>query len=161
MKTVYYIICIAMIFFLCRCESIDFSEIHIDNDSEFTISFYCPLIGMTGSLYPDTTLTLDKKNIGYTINPGMLIHYNISNISYEKWISSFSNDTVSIFIFNKDILDNYSWEEIQLDYKILRRYDLSLEDLKKLSNEKGTPIIHYPPSEKMKDMKMYPHYGSK
>ena len=115
---------------------------------------------MKGSIYPDTTLTLDKQHyVSFAINPGKRLMDNISNISYEKWISSFPLDTVSIFIFDVDVLKNCSWEEIQRDYKILKRYDLSMDDLTQLFNSTGTPEIHYPPSVKMKDMKMYPPYG--
>ncbi len=42
-------------------------------------------------------------------------------------------DTVSIFILSKDTVNYYSWDKIRSDYNILKRYDLSLDDLKNLS----------------------------
>ena len=57
---------------------------------------------------------------------------------------------MSVFIFHTDTLNKYSWQEVRDGYKILRRYDLSLEDIKKM---KWT--IPYPPDESMAGMKMY------
>jgi hypothetical protein len=60
-------------------------------------------------------------------------------------------DTLRVFIFEGDIVTNYSWEEIVDKHLVLQRYDLSLPDLQQLNWQ-----ISYPPSEAMKDMKMYP-----
>jgi hypothetical protein len=114
---------------------------------------------MKGVVYPDTTLSILKENIDRPTNPGEIYRSGISNISYERWIASFPNDTVSIYIFNQDTLDTCPWEEIQRDYKILRRYDLSIENIQQLENSNGIPVIPYPPTAAMKDMKMYPPYG--
>ena len=147
----------------CKCKDCFESNtpIYVNNKSKFIISFYIPLIGMHGGIYPDTTITFDKKNVGYSTEPENVAHAGISNISIERWVHSFPKDTVSIFIFNKEILDNYSWDKIQQEYNILQRYDLSLEDFKKLSNKNDIPIISYPPTEDMKDVKMYPPYDCK
>ncbi|MDR1272999.1 MAG: hypothetical protein LBK12_00465, partial [Odoribacteraceae bacterium] len=77
----------------------------------------------------------------------------------EKWIAQFPRDTASIYIFNQDTLNAYPWEEIQRDYKILQRYDLSLENFHELENEYGIPVITYPPDARMRHVKMYPPYG--
>jgi hypothetical protein len=58
-----------------------------------------------------------------------------------------------------DTINKYSWEEIQRDYKVLRRYDLSVEDFNLLYKKNGDSEILYPPDERMKYMKMYPPYG--
>jgi hypothetical protein len=157
-----YIIGIIIVFAFNQCKNWieEFTPIDIYNNSEFIISTYMPLIGIAGAVYPDTTLSILKENIGYPTISGKTAHRTISNISYEKWIASFPNDTVSIYIFNQDTLNRYSWEEIQRDYKILQRYDLSLEDIRKLKNQYGVPEIPYPPTEIMKNMKMYPPYGT-
>ncbi len=34
-----------------------------------------------------------------------------------------------VFFFDRDTILHYSWEEVRADYKVLRRYDLSLSDL--------------------------------
>lgn len=135
------------------------TPIYFDNQSNKIIQLYIPLVGMDGVVYPDTTLKIQKMNIGYNTLPGQRAYAGISNISIEKWISSFSKDTVSIFIFSKDTLDKYPWENIQQDYKILQRYDFSAEDIKSLYNKDDIPVIPYPPTEAMRCMKMYPPYG--
>ena len=151
---------IVLLIIACKCDNCleSNTSIYVDNKSDFVISFYFPLIGMQGGIYPDTTITFDKKNVGYPTKSGTMAYAGISNISLERWIQSFPKDTVSIFIFSKDILDKFSWFEIQSGYKILQRYDLSLEDFNRLSNKNGVPVIDYPPSEAMKYMKMYPPY---
>jgi hypothetical protein len=143
-----------------KCELImdRYVPLDIANESEFIICSYVPLIGRIGGIYPDTTLSFDNKNIGYTTNPNEIAHRSVGSISREQWISSFPKDTVSIYIFNKDTLDVYSWQVIQQNYKILQRYDLSLEDINNLKDKYGIPVIAYPPNEKMKNMKMYPPY---
>ena len=35
-----------------------------------------------------------------------------------------------VFVFDADVIENYSWETIVENYMILKRYELSLEDLK-------------------------------
>ena len=161
MKAQYlFILCIFILEGACKCQNcLEYdTSIYIDNNSEFTISFYIPLIGMNGGIYPDTTITFDKKNVGYPTKSGDIAHAGISNISLERWVQSFPNDTVSIYIFDKEILDSFLWEIIQQDYNILQRYDLSLEDFYTLYNKSKIPVITYPPTEAMKDMKMYPPY---
>ena len=63
------------------------------------------------------------------------------------------NDTLRLFIFQDDIVDNYGWEKVHDDYMILVRYDLSKEDIQRLNTD-----IHYPPTEEMRDVHMYPPY---
>ena len=36
------------------------------------------------------------------------------------------------YVFSVDTLEKYSWEEIREGYKILKRYDLSMDDLDSL-----------------------------
>jgi hypothetical protein len=64
-------------------------------------------------------------------------------------------DSLHIFIFEENVLATYTWEEVVDNYMVLKRYDLSLQDLQQLNWQ-----ISYPPSGAMKDMKMYPPYGS-
>lgn len=145
----------------CKCEGCLESRtpIEIKNKSDFVISFYLPLIGMQEGIYPDTSLTFEKTNVGYATKPGNIAHAGISNISIEDWVHSFPKDTVSIYIFSQDTLNKYTWQEIQQNYSIQQRYDLSLYDFNTLTNEYGIPVIPYPPTEAMKNMRMYPPYG--
>ena len=65
-----------------------------------------------------------------------------------------AKDTLHYFIIDLDTLNTYSWEEIKEGYKILQRYDLGGRDIESLNY-----TIPYPPTEAMRDMKMYPPYG--
>jgi len=58
---------------------------------------------------------------------------------------------VMIFILDEQKMTTTS----QSDNFILRRYDLTQEDLQLLNWE-----VSYPPDERMKNMRMYPPYGS-
>ena len=78
---------------------------------------------------------------------------NIDSDNWEEEIESLPKDTLSIFIFSTDTLNKYSWEEVRRDYKILRRYDLSIQDLELLDYK-----VYYPPTPAMSRMKMYPKY---
>jgi hypothetical protein len=103
-------------------------------------------------IYPDTILSF-PKNILVKVKQGTIFIDNMPLYPIEKWISNLPHDTLSIYIFDIDTLNRYEWDEIQKDYKILQRYDISAEDIKYLNNE-----VPYPPTEAMKDMKMYPPY---
>lgn len=50
-----------------------------------------------------------------------------------------SSDTLLVYVFDAEIIDNVPWDSIVLDYMVLKRYDLSLENLKKMDW-----IIPYP-----------------
>lgn len=73
--------------------------------------------------------------------------------SFEDLFSYLPQDTLSMYFFAQDTLNKYSWEEIQAGYKVLQRYDISLQDLIRLDY-----TIAYPPDERMKHIKMYPPF---
>jgi hypothetical protein len=98
--------------------------------------------------YPDTSLPEKKPNL-YKINREWHISLNLSENQIFKNLS----DTLSIFFFDPDTLAKYEWATIRQEYKILMRYDLSHNDLKKLDW-----CIYYPPIEAMKNIKMWPPY---
>lgn len=59
---------------------------------------------------------------------------------------------MSIFIFDLDTLEYYNWDGIRNSYKVLKRYDLSIENLEELDF-----IVSYPSTNWMIDnVKMYP-----
>jgi hypothetical protein len=97
-----------------------------------------------GGSCPDTILPVENINysLGDTIKSGKV---------KQKIFAIPTCDTMRIFILSVDTVNKYTWEQIRLDYNILKRYDISLQDLKRMD-------IYYPPSEKMKDIKMYPPY---
>ena len=73
---------------------------------------------------------------------------------WEKVFKYRNTDTVTFYIFNANILENTSWDEVRSKYLVLQKYNISLKDFEFLNW-----VITYPPAEEMKDIKMYPPYG--
>jgi hypothetical protein len=135
-------------------------ELEIKNSSSINVYTYFYLVwegGPDGAIYPDTLLSFDKREL-ICINSGEKFRTSRPVVPIIEWISSLPKDTLSVYYFHPDTLQKYSWEEIQREYKVLRRYDLSVEDIILLQNKYGVPEIPYPPNERMKNMKMYPPY---
>ena len=80
--------------------------------------------------YPDTSIdpynpSVDKGN---EIPP-----YSSKKIVQRSWdqlVIRSASDTLMMFIYDANKIDSTSWDTIMNNYIILRRYDLSLEDLK-------------------------------
>jgi hypothetical protein len=106
--------------------------------------------------YPDTILPKNFNEAHLIIvNPKTKQTIEIKGVRDENFFSELPKDTLSVFILNRDTIKNYSWEDVRTNNKILLRIDLSFEDIKKLKF-----IIPYPPTEAMKDMKMWSPYDS-
>jgi hypothetical protein len=149
---------------ICSCENLveKHYSLQIKNNSNFNICCYFYLVwegGDKGVIYPDTLISFYESELIY-INAGEIFRTSRPVKSIIDWVSSLAKDTLSIYVFNQDILNAHSWEKIQREYKILLRYDLSIEDIRLLYNEHDVPEIPYPPDEQMKNMKMYPPYGT-
>lgn len=128
-----------LVFFLNSCywffedPERKYQSIKINNNSEIDIAFYPYSFLPIGVLYPDTLLP--KENIGRyckKIEPKHVSWYRPT--LYEKDIREKYGeaDTLIFFVFSVETLNKYSWEEIREDYKILKRYDLSIKDLDSL-----------------------------
>ena len=104
--------------------------VYLINNAGHSIGCYFSLGGDYGVLYPDTLLPTTNKYIVSEIKSGSRYIYD-SGIEWVEIYSKLPKDTMSVFIFHTDTLKKYSWEEVRTGYKILKRYDLSLEDLKK------------------------------
>ena len=72
----------------------------------------------------------------------------------DTFIDHSFSDTLNLYVFDAFIVENTPWEVVARDYLVLKRYDLSLEDLQKLDWR-----VTYPPTEAMKDVEQYPPYG--
>ena len=108
----------------------------------------------------DTTICFLKKDLklvqldDYELSDGKKsgkIHMGLFKIDvlFRHW----QCDTVNIFIFDRDVIDNNSWNDVVQKYLVMQRYDFSKKDLVRLNN-----IIPYPPTEEMADMHMFPRY---
>jgi hypothetical protein len=117
------------LFMMINCFD-DMSEkwytITINNNSNnrIYVSAGCGKYGIPN--YPDTTLP--------TIEPSLLnveshdYNYLRSSIEWESVIEKIESDTLSIYFFDADTIDTYTWTEIREGNKIIERIDLSIED---------------------------------
>lgn len=123
-------------------------KFRIINDSDKDLYFYEAV--MNAPIYPDTLIKETKVQL--KVSPHT-ISYQGGLISTEEVFKKYNIDTLSIYFFDAYIVDTYPWETIREEYKVLKRYDLSIKDIQLLDYE-----IPYPPTEVMKDMRMYPPY---
>lgn len=149
MKMNILVILSMMLFCSASCEKLfDHAYIiKIQNNSKDTVQFY------ESYNYPDTSI-VQNKPILTRVYPKDYSHLESKKDWDEVLVSP--KDTISIFILSKDTVDKYSWEKIRSDYNVLKRYDLSLDDL-----EKRSWTVTYPPTEEMKNINMYPPYRDK
>ena len=155
MKKIPLITSFSLLLFILGCEHKRY-EYYMYNNADYDIFFGYGFEYAT-YIYPDTLFDI--------LHNYRLIKSHSLNVDYpgeplEEIISlTTPRDTVSIFYFHADTINKYPWEIIRRDYKILRRYDLSPQDICTLKDHQGIPEIPYPPDERMKNMKMYPPYG--
>lgn len=97
---------------------------------------------------PDTSL-IDSISLKPVIQSGKSVDLWARSVEISKVIE----DSLLIYLFHIDTLKNNTWSDVRDGYKILKRYDLSLEDLEYLDYK-----LSYPPDAKMSGVKMYPPY---
>jgi len=85
--------------------------------------------------YPDTTLLdEDAPELNNTVIAPHSQEKIYSSILWEDRIMKLNSDQmIMIFINSYDTLAKYNWSEIQGDYNILKRYDLSISNLDSLN----------------------------
>ncbi len=153
MKTMFFL---SFIVFICcySCGKLNFPEkfyrIQLDNHSDDTIWVYIAL--ETAFEYPDTSIETTRPATGFRdVAPKRSTYFDSRQKWEEVFDKSLPGKRLSMYIFNADTLAHYDWETIRSGYKVLRRYDLSIEDLQKLDFK-----VPYPPTAEMTGMKMYP-----
>jgi hypothetical protein len=121
MKAMKIIMCFWAVLLLNTCKFPDEQTFFtITNNTNHSISYY------VGTLYPDTFIVQNKPTLR-TIQPVS----SFKDSDWGTWEERFSKiEKLSVFIFHTDTLNKYTWEEVRDNYMILKRYDLSLDDLK-------------------------------
>lgn len=88
--------------------------------------------------FPDTLIMFQH-------DPGLIAHENSkgelsSKHDFIKEIDKKSpGNKISIFLYSVDTLDKYGFENIKTNYRILRRYDLTSDELKSKNFEINFP----------------------
>ena len=106
--------------------------------------------------YSDTTL---PKEVYYhswaPANKGWIANVWPQSVDLLYFMERRHIDTICVFVFKTEVLEQYSWDSIRSNYLVLQRYDLSYEDVANSNYE-----ICFPPSEAMKHIHMWPPYGT-
>lgn len=94
--------------------------------------------------FPDTMLLLNdkEKGLGGLIKPGKELKEPTAD-KYRRWndyiSASNTQSMLMVFFLSEDVVNQYSLEQIQKDYKILKRYDLTVDQLKSMKWEVTYP----------------------
>ncbi len=126
------------------------SRFTIQNDASLTLKYSISTIGQGPPLYPDTSLPFNNIEV-LEIKPNKSVIVDLGHQPFEDYFANLPSDTLSIFLYNADTVVAYSWDQMRQDYKIVKRYDVSLKNLKELNYK-----INFPPNAQMKGMKMFP-----
>lgn len=115
---------------LVSCENLPWRtySMKIKNLSGNAVYVYPALGGEKGVIFPDTMLPNDKPYL-YFIDAGNKISLS-SDIPWEESLKKLPLDTLSVFYFTPDVIDTNSWDEIRDNNMVLKRKDISLEELK-------------------------------
>jgi len=164
MKNVIKILLLALTCMATRCPDKESENCHtaigFSNNSEKSLRV---IDKFTDTFFSDP-LDIRKEFAGIVTSRDFFIHSGEQNnrhvmsgpMCYEAlFINERFSDTVYVYVFDAAVVDNTPWEIVAEDYLVLKRYDLSLEDLQRLDWQ-----ITYPPTEAMKDVKQYPPYVS-
>lgn len=81
--------------------------------------------------YPDTMLTTNKPSL-LSVSPN---DYNNlrSSIKWEEIVKEQPEGRLSIYFFNSDTLNSYNWAQIKDGNRVMKRIDLSVEELDKMN----------------------------
>src|SRR5882724_5922188 len=110
-----------------------------------------PIVFDFGEKYPDTSLTSNfyygltnlaasdpTEPFTHTVLPSTTNAYRFLG-SWDGEIPHIPSGKLEIFVFDVDVLRNVPWDSIAKNYLILKRYDLTLDSLKKMNW-----LIQYP-----------------
>ncbi len=96
------------------------SALDIRNDATYSISFYGEYI------FPDTSIRIERPLIRH-IASGKTNHLYDSDVG-DLGFNRFEKEKLTIFIFSTDTLNKYSWGEIVIGNKVLRKYEINHDD---------------------------------
>jgi hypothetical protein len=80
--------------------------------------------------HPDTSIgsyNPSKNKTAYEVLPNS--ERRIASRSWDQAVTRSASDTLMMFFYDADMVDTTDWDIVVSDYLVLKRYDLSLEDL--------------------------------
>lgn len=108
------------------------SGFDIRNNSDITVHTFL------SENYPDTLIPDSNLIRRIALSPGKAFQFSTTD-KLSKYFSELPVDTLSVFFVSQDTVSKYSWNQIKTRYLILKRQDISLDDLKDKSY-----LIFYP-----------------
>lgn len=146
------ILLISALILLCGCPDKTGQEfIYIENKTDKTITFDFSINTQDTTFYCSNT----GKTILFNVESHSTLKLNDGDV-YSSWDSYLKSFTV--FILDGVTYEKY-WQQpcdtIRKYVPVLQRYQLKLEDLQRLNW-----TITYPPTAAMRDVKMFPPYGT-
>lgn len=148
-----YIVFVLLIVVGCEPFTEKFYSIELNNHSNSMIRYTYDKTNSRNMNYPDTLINNNRDNIFLSPLSANSNTYIDSRKPWSEVINNLPNDTLSFYIFAEDTINSYPWEIISTEYKVLKRYDFSVQDLESLNYK-----ISYPPTGQMKNVRMYPPY---
>ena len=176
MKVKHLLLLVVASLILTACPSGDFTSTYtsIVNNSGHNISVYWASTAANTSAYPDTLLpnnpVLCGTDIYELIEDSVPSNGGLATFEYPTHLEGFKKlfsrkehlpeGVLSVFIMHTDTLHNHSWPQIKTGNKYIVRYDLGYDDIVEFSVSKDANEFHipFPPTEAMRDMKMWPPY---
>lgn len=132
---------------------------NVKNNADYTITvsqLYKMQLQGHEHLYPDTTLPQEAEFYPWnTANTGQYAMVWEQRQKLETIMERECVDTICVFVFKTEQVQHYDWDSIRSNYLILQRYDLSPADVDLLYDK-----LCFPPSEAMKNIHMWPPYGT-
>ena len=148
----YSIVVIICLLFNSSTCTLQYYTITVHNNTNHNISV---LVSLGNPLYPDTLLPVPEHFSRINpIRPGVTASVVPIETSFKQFIQFYGSDTIIIFIFHTDTLNKHTWDEIREGYKILKRYDISWQEMEELNG-----MISYPPTEAMRNIRQFPPFG--
>lgn len=157
----------ACLLVLCSCRNILeswYTTLELTNNSEHSIIVYWALGNHPeGTEYPDTILTdvyfrgdspTDTSIIYNLVQSGNKEVVRLDGFEVEDYFAlCLDEDTLSVFVIHGDTALTRPWKDIKGKNNYIVRYDLSYSDYMNLNG-----CVPFPPTEAMRDMKMWPPY---
>lgn len=135
MKPIYLMFsCLLIVNSTCDRVKNEELKLRVNNVSEKAIY-------VSWTIYPDTSLNHLVDPI-YNSQIHKVEAHRVQKNYYGAPSESFFKyniDTLSVFVFDAQVLENTPWDTVKAKYMVLKRYDLSLDDL-----NKSKWIITYP-----------------
>lgn len=154
MKPSYSLLFILIVASIHGCMEPGDTRVLLTNNSRIKLSSFVADGVHSGFSYPDTTLPSSLNDLCVRTNIADSCEIWAGTVaSYNGLLATTQLGILSVYLFSQEAIDQYGWNNILLNNLYLVRYDLTADDLNSLIGR-----ISFPPSDQMKNVKMYPSY---